>query len=216
VSNRLVGCAAAGDDPLGPGRNVSAPRDNGTVTELAWATLGSPVGEISVACTAAGVARIRFGLPPARPGQAHASLDEAEEHHVNRACAQLTEYFGGRRRAFDLPVDWSGVSPAQRQVLPVLWSSVGYGETVTYGELARRAGLTGDGAVPVGRVVGQIMGSNPCPIIVPCHRVVASDGLGGFSGGTGPETKRWLLIFEGAEPPTLDWDPAGLSVAGGR
>lgn len=201
-----------------------------------------------MACSTAGVTKVRFGPPPARAHQARARpnaaeprlggaepgpqdaplpdegdasvtdarahLDEAE-HVADLARAQLTEYFGGQRRAFDLPVDWSGLSPAQRQVLPVLWSSVGYGETVTYGELARRAGLAGDGAVPVGRVVGQIMGSNPCPIVVPCHRVVASDGLGGFSGGTGPETKRWLLIFEGSEPPTLDWDPAGPSVAHG-
>jgi len=58
-------------------------------------------------------------------------------------------------------------------------------------------------------VTGQIMGSNPCPIVVPCHRVVAGDGLGGYSGGAGIEIKRWLLIFEGALPPTLDWDPAG-------
>jgi len=53
------------------------------------------------------------------------------------------------------------------------------------------------------------MGSNPYPLIVPCHRVVAADGLGGYSGGTGIEIKRWLLIFEGTEPPTLDWVPAG-------
>ena len=78
--------------------------------------------------------------------------------------------------------------------------------------LARRAGLAEDGTVPVARVVGQVMGSNPCPIIVPCHRVVAGDGLGGYSGGDGLETKRWLLIFEGALPPTLDWDPAGPGI----
>ena len=58
------------------------------------------------------------------------------------------------------------------------------------------------------RAVGQIMGSNPIPVIVPCHRVVASDGLGGYSGGAGPEVKRWLLILEGSLPPTLDWTPA--------
>ena len=181
------------------------------MSELAWGTLRSPVGEISVACSAAGVARVWFGPPPAQPGQAYAQLDEAEEHHVNRARTQLTEYFGGQRRTFDLQVDWSGVSPTQRQVLPVLHSSVGYGETVTYGALARRAGLADNGSAPVARVVGQIMGANPCPIIVPCHRVVAGDGLGGFSGGTGLETKRWLLIFEGSLPPTLDWDPTGLA-----
>jgi methylated-DNA-[protein]-cysteine S-methyltransferase len=51
------------------------------------------------------------------------------------------------------------------------------------------------------------MAANPIPVIVPCHRVVASDGLGGYSGGAGVETKRWLLILEGSLPPTLDWQP---------
>jgi methylated-DNA-[protein]-cysteine S-methyltransferase len=101
------------------------------------------------------------------------------------------------------------MSASQRQVLPVLLASAGYGETVTYGALARRAGVADGSKLPAARVTGQIMGSNPCPIIVPCHRVVAGDGLGGYSGGAGIEIKRWLLIFEGALPPTLDWDPAG-------
>jgi methylated-DNA-[protein]-cysteine S-methyltransferase len=130
------------------------------------------------------------------------------------ALAQVTEYFAGQRRAFELPVDWSGMSPAQRQVLPVLVAAAGYGETVTYGELARRAGLADGSTVPAARVAGQIMGSNPCAVVVPCHRVVASDGLGGYSGGTGIEVKRWLLIFEGALPPTLDWDASGPALTG--
>src|SRR5207342_3058002 len=173
----------------------------------------------------AGVAEVRFGSPPAQParpgqargrsdaagrpsGQASAPSDQASGY-LGAALAQLAEYFAGQRRTFDLPVDWSGMSAAQRQVLPVLLESAAYGETVTYGALARRAGLAGRGTVPAARVAGQIMGSNPCPIIVPCHRVVAGDGLGGYSGGTGIEIKRWLLIFEGGLPPTLDWDPAG-------
>ena len=70
-----------------------------------------------------------------------------------------------------------------------------------------RAGLTAtDDTVPA-RAVGKIMGSNPIPVIVPCHRVLASDGLGGYSGGAGVEVKRWLLILEGSLPPTLDWQP---------
>ena len=218
---------------------------NTAVSELAWGTLGSPVGEMSVACSAAGLAQVRFGPPPARavsavtdaraqhtetprPRARTAAVGDAaplEETHgepggareepgsargqLERACTQLGEYFAGQRRAFDLPVDWSGMSASQRQVLPVLLASAAYGETVTYGTLARRAGLADQGKVPAARVTGQIMGSNPCPIIVPCHRVVAGDGLGGYSGGTGIEIKRWLLIFEGALPPTLDWDPAG-------
>jgi O-6-methylguanine DNA methyltransferase len=224
------------------------------VSELAWGTLGSPVGQLSVACSAAGLAQVCFGPPPARaarpyPGsssrihrqngrdhdedrgcagqerpqaaaQARAGGASAQpegtdggpaaaHRQLGRACTQLGEYFAGQRRAFDLPVDWSGMSAAQRQVLAVLLASAAYGETVTYGALARRAGLTDGGQVPAARVTGQIMGSNPCPIIVPCHRVVAGDGLGGYSGGAGIEIKRWLLIFEGALPPTLDWDPAG-------
>jgi methylated-DNA-[protein]-cysteine S-methyltransferase len=188
---------------------------NTAVSELAWGAVASPVGEMSVACTATGVARVRFGAlpaPAARPGRAPAppnGAGGAEAGHLAAALAQVTEYFAGQRRRFDVPVDWSGMSVAQRQVLPVLLASAGYGETVTYGALARRAGLADGRTVPAARVTGQIMGSNPCPIIVPCHRVVAGDGLGGYSGGAGLETKRWLLIFEGALPPTLDWDPAG-------
>lgn len=91
----------------------------------------------------------------------------------------------------------------------MLLDSVGYGETVSYGTLARRAGLDHAAALAA-RAVGRIMGSNPIPVVVPCHRVVASDGLGGYSGGTGPEVKRWLLTFEGALPPTLDWEAGRL------
>ena len=79
---------------------------------------------------------------------------------------------------------------------------------MTYGALAGLAGLAASRDVVPARAVGKIMGSNPIPVIVPCHRVVASDGLGGYSGGAGPEVKRWLLILEGAIPPTLDWVPA--------
>jgi methylated-DNA-[protein]-cysteine S-methyltransferase len=124
------------------------------------------------------------------------------------ARRQLAEYLRGQRRAFDLPLDWTAVAGLQRQVLGVLYECVGYGQTVTYGGLARQAGLPQEGQELPARAVGQIMGSNPIPVIVPCHRVVASDGLGGYSGGTGPEVKRWLLILEGALPPTLDWEPA--------
>ena len=205
----VPGTVGAGGDNVG----VS----NVAVGELAWDALASPVGEISVACSAAGLARVGFGPPPFRPGPAGGRPGEPSGPagaHLDAALAQLTEYFAGQRRAFDLPVDWPGMSPAQRQVLPVLLASAGYGQTVTYGELARRSGLAdGSTTVPAARVAGQIMGSNPCAIVVPCHRVVASDGLGGYSGGTGIEVKRWLLIFEGALPPTLDWDASGPGVS---
>ena len=135
---------------------------------------------------------------------------DARDHVLAATRVQLAEYFAGQRRSFELPIDWADVSPLQYQVLSVLFDSVGYGETITYGGLARCAGVGTDVTELPARAIGRIMGSNPVPVIVPCHRVVAGNGLGGFSGGIGPELKRWLLIFEGALPPTLDWTSAGL------
>jgi methylated-DNA-[protein]-cysteine S-methyltransferase len=99
----------------------------------------------------------------------------------------------------------------QREVLRVLAESVAFGETIRYGQLAARAGLQAAADTFPARIVGQIMGSNPIPVIVPCHRVLASDGIGGYSGGAGIEVKRWLLILEGSVPPTLDWEPMDAS-----
>ncbi len=202
--------------PPGPRRDRLSP------AELAWATLSSPVGPLAVGCTAAGLAQVRFrasprdrlrtGLaaPPASGGRAGAPPG-ARDEVLAAARDQLAEYFAGQRKEFDLPIDWTGTSPAQRQVLDVLYRTVGYGDTVTYGELAQRAVAGPDGVSLPARAIGGIMGSNPIPVIVPCHRVVAGNGLGGYSGGTGIEVKRWLLIYEGALPATLDWTAAGLA-----
>ena len=179
------------------------------MTDLAWATLGTPVGPVSVGCGPAGVSQVRFGAPPRAASAAGAAPGAARELS-GTALAQLAEYFAGQRRRFEVPVDWSGMSRLQQQVLTMLFDSVGYGETVSYGELARRVPAGRRVADVPARAIGRIMGSNPIPVIVPCHRVVASGGLGGYSGGQGPEVKRWLLVFEGALPPTLDWELAGL------
>ena len=180
-----------------------------TMTDLAWATLSSPVGPLAVACSPAGLARVSFRATR-RPAPRAGHPDPARDRLLATARDQLAEYFAGQRQVFDVPVDWSGTSVAQRQVLDVLLHSVGFGETVTYGQLAQRAVAGPDGISLPARVIGGIMGSNPIPVIVPCHRVVAGNGLGGYSGGTGIEVKRWLLIFEGALPATLDWTPAGI------
>jgi methylated-DNA-[protein]-cysteine S-methyltransferase len=183
------------------------------MSTLSWACLRTPVGEVSVGCSAAGVAKVRFGAPPADADQTEPDRrqpDKTEPGTAELAAAarrQLAEYFGGRRTAFDLPLDWSATAGTQREVLRVLADTVGYGQTTSYGALAASAGLSADDGTIPARAVGQIMGSNPIPVIVPCHRVLASDGLGGYSGGTGIEVKRWLLILEGALPPTLDWQP---------
>lgn len=191
---------------------VGPVRHNRGMTELAWACLDTPVGPLGVGCTPAGIAQVRFSVPPEPVAGPGGAADAGPL--LDAARTQLGEYFGGGRRAFELALDWTAVTGPQRLVLDALYRHVGYGQTVTYGELARRAGLTGDGTEPPARTVGRIMGSNPIPVIVPCHRVVASDGLGGFGGhtsGTRVEAKRWLLILEGALPPTLDWTPAGLA-----
>jgi len=179
------------------------------MTGLAWATLGTPVGPLSVACSETGVSQVRFGGPPCPAPPAGDAPGPARELK-DTARGQLSEYFSGRRRRFDLPVDWSRASRLQQQVLGLLFETVGYGETVSYGTLARQVQSAGRITDLPARAIGRIMGSNPVPVIVPCHRVVASDGLGGYSGGQGLEVKRWLLVFEGALPPTLDWELAGL------
>jgi methylated-DNA-[protein]-cysteine S-methyltransferase len=183
---------------------------NGHVTELGWGCLDTPVGQVSVACTGAGVARVSYGPPPGPapvPGTPAAALLEA-------ALAELAGYFGGARKEFTVPLDLGTAHGARRTVLSLLHGTVGFGQTITYGALAAQAGLEAAAGpadtVPPARVVGQIMASNPVALIVPCHRVVAGTGLGGYSGGTGTDVKQWLLVFEGAIPATLDWDPAGL------
>ena len=183
-----------------------------TERALAWGCLDTPVGRLSVACTPTGIAKLSYGSPPESPAPAPGSSESAL---LGAALNELAEYFAGGLKSFSVPVDLSATSGARRAVLSVLHESVGFGETITYGGLAHRAGLTeaslaGTELLPA-RVVGQIMASNPCAIIVPCHRVVAGNGLGGYSGGTGTDVKQWLLIFEGAIPATLDWDPSGIS-----
>jgi len=193
-------------------RNVGGTRQNAAMAELSWASLTTPVGPVSVAASAAGVAQVRYGAPPAQAATDRAATNGASCDLAETAGQQLAEYFSGQRREFDLQLDWSSTKGTQREVLRVLAGSVSYGETIRYGQLARRADLTAiagtlaAGTLPA-RTVGQIMGSNPIPVIVPCHRVLASDGLGGYSGGAGIEVKRWLLILEGSLPPTLDWQP---------
>ena len=107
---------------------------------------------------------------------------------LNETATQLEEYFAGDRTEFDVPMELDGTA-FQNEVWAEL-SRIPYGETISYGELARRVGR------PKGpRAVGQANGRNPIPIIVPCHRVLASSGVGGYGGGL--PMKRTLLAVEG-------------------
>ncbi len=153
-----------------------------------WYETDSAVGRLLLAGTHEALTQVHFqaGPHPLRP----APQWRRDAAPFARALAQLSEYFHGSRRAFRLPLAPQG-TPFQLAVWKAL-CTIPYGETVSYGELARRLGLPG-GA----RAVGFANGANPLPIIVPCHRVIGADGsLTGFGGGL--DIKRTLLSFEGA------------------
>jgi methylated-DNA-[protein]-cysteine S-methyltransferase len=162
---------------------------------LAFATLRTPVGLIGVVSDGTAITRVSWR------STAPNGADAEQDPLLDDALAQLAAYFAGSLTRFDLPVDLGRQTDTTCAVLTTLHDTVASGETVTYGGLAARSGTE----VPA-RGIGAIMGANPVPIIVPCHRVVAGDGLGGYSGGDrgqGLATKRWLLEHEGALPTSL-------------
>jgi len=173
----------------------------GTVEMVAFGSVPTELGDVLAAVTGEGLVATAFTDSPHVRAAVAGRLGLAEAADASPAAGvleQLREYFAGQRHDFDLTVDWRLMSEAQRRVLGTLYETVPYGTVVTYGELASRSG---SGIPPRG--IGSIMGSNPIPIVVPCHRVVAGDGLGGFSGGSGVESKRRLLTLEGYLPPGL-------------
>ena len=165
-------------------------------------TFDTPVGRFGVLATEVGVRAVVLSSRKLRrptPRGANPAAEAVADH----AVTQLREYLDGDRREFDFPLDWSLAGDGQRVVLETLRDIAPYGHVVTYGELARRSGCPG-GA----RAVGQAMARNPLPLVVPCHRVVAADGLGGYGGGL--PLKRRLLALEGAIHREL---PAGTMVS---
>ena len=163
-----------------------------------WHAFETPFGHTYAATTGIGLARIswRETEPDAFVGDLERAFPGWPVIHERRGLGeaerQLVEYFGGRRRRFDLPLDLAAVSEFDRRVLEVV-RQIPFGGVLTYAEVARRIG-----SPKAARAVGNAVGRNPAPIVVPCHRVVRTDGtLGGYSGG-GPEYKRRLLALEGA------------------
>jgi methylated-DNA-[protein]-cysteine S-methyltransferase len=172
---------------------------------LAWQVIPAPaaVAALTVGVTERGIALVAFGDRPDLARRAAQRLGEplvADQAATAAACTQLREYLDGARKHFDLPLDWRLTSGTQHTVLRALYETVPFGATVTYGELAARAGL--GSAHTAARGVGAIMGSNPIPVVVGCHRVLAADGLGGFGGGRA--VKEWLLALEGVLTAPLD------------
>lgn len=157
----------------------------------------SPVGPLCVAITERGLARLEFCERQADFLDRLRQAGRAEILHAPERARpvldQLREYLAGERRAFDLAVDLRGRTDFQRQVLEGA-ARIPRGRVTSYGELARRIGRPG-----AARAVGQALGSNPVPIVIPCHRVLGGDGsLHGYSGGGGTRTKAWLLRLEEA------------------
>jgi methylated-DNA-[protein]-cysteine S-methyltransferase len=146
--------------------------------------LDTPIGRIFL--EADGDVLIGLRLPNA-PRRGHPAGDDVSPI-LKETATQLEEYFAGERTEFDLRMELDG-TPFQKDVWAEL-ARIPYGETISYGELARRVGR------PKGpRAVGQANGRNPIAIIVPCHRVLASNGIGGYGGGL--PCKRALLALEG-------------------
>ncbi|MER7985790.1 methylated-DNA--[protein]-cysteine S-methyltransferase [Streptomyces noursei] len=172
--------------------------------DWAWTHIGSPIGPLLLAATREGLVQVAFHADERVTRRALARLEGTfggpplpELPHLATAAAELGRYFSGELHAFTVPLDWSLSGGFNARVLHVLADGVPYGSVVGYQDLADRVGEPG-----AARAVGAAMGSNPLPVVVPCHRVVASDGgIGGFGGGL--EAKRLLLALEGVLPAPL-------------
>lgn len=162
---------------------------------VAYARVDSPFGDLLAAATRRGLVRLAY------PGEGDALEDLAARltprlieapGRLDDVRRELEEYFAGRRSGFDLSVDWTLVRGVfSRKVLRAT-ARIPYGSTRTYRDVATRAG-----SPRASRAAGNALGSNPVPIVVPCHRVLhAGGGLGGYTGGL--DRKRFLLRLEGA------------------
>lgn len=118
---------------------------------------------------------------------------ELAPERVTAVTRQLHEYLHQKRTVFDLPIDWSVMTPFQQTVLRVVYG-IGYGRTLTYRDVAEKIGKA-----KAVRAVGRANATNPMPLVIPCHRVLGSDGkLHGYGAPGGLETKAWLLRMEGS------------------
>lgn len=167
------------------------------LVKVAYAGYDSPLGRGYVAATTQGVVGV------ALPGRSEDSfLTELAggvsprvlelPERLDEARRELDEYFAGRRTSFDLPLDWSLVSPGFYGRVLRQTAKLPYGITATYGEVAAKAGNP-----RAFRAAGTALATNPIPLVVPCHRVLRAGGVLGNYGG-GPEMKRFLLELEGA------------------
>jgi len=173
---------------------ADAQRDG--VLDIAYRIVDSPVGPLLLAATDHGVVRVAYARED-HDAVLQTLADKISPRillapgRLDTAARELDEYFVGARREFDLPLDWRLSAGFRSTVLHHL-PEIGYGQTASYATVARLAG--NPKAV---RAVGTACATNPLPVVVPCHRVVRSDGaMGGYLGGV--EAKRLLLELEAA------------------
>lgn len=178
-----------------PVDDIVARADREGLVDVAYDSVDSPIGKLLVATTGAGLVRIGF----------HSETEDLVLEELARRISprvvkapakvagiarELDEYFDGRRREFETPLDWSLVGPYARKVLRAT-AAIPFGEVSTYREVARKAGNPA-----ASRAAGNALGSNPIPVVVPCHRVLRTNGtLGGYGGGL--DVKELLLRLEG-------------------
>lgn len=171
---------------------------------VGWRCVDTPVGPVFAAASAAGLVYVRVDTPLDRAMEGLTALlaqrvSLGDTIHLEEggglsgaAAEQIGDYFAGLRPDIDLPIDVPQATKFQSRVSETV-RAIPAGETRTYSEVARLAGYRG-----AARAVGGVMRDNPVPLAVPCHRVVASSGLGGYGGR--PDLKRRLLEHEGALP----------------
>lgn len=162
---------------------------------IVYRHIASPVGPLLLASGEDGLRLIEFQRPR-HPMARVSEWHEGDTDTIRLAARQLAEYFAGERHHFELPLAPQG-TPFQRTVWHTL-ASIPYGETISYAQLAQRVGRPS-----AMRAVGAANGRNPLPLVLPCHRVIGSDGsLTGFGGGL--PAKEFLLRMEGALPAPTD------------
>jgi methylated-DNA-[protein]-cysteine S-methyltransferase len=171
--------------------------DRNGLLDVAYRIVDTPVGPLLLAATSAGLVRVAYAVE--RHDEVLQTLADRISRRVlhapkrlDRVAVELDEFFAGTRRHFDVALDWRLSTGFRLNVLHHLAADVGYGHTASYAELARLAGHPR--AV---RAVGTACATNPMPVVVPCHRVVKSDGtVGSYLGGA--DAKRALLDLEAA------------------
>jgi len=170
---------------------------------VGYSVIESPLGPLWIAVGPKGVVGIHYGAEPSagelgRIVRTYGPGVLPDARRADPVARELDQYFAGKRKRFDVAVDLSPLTDFQRRILSAT-ARVPYGDVSTYAKVAARAG-----SEKAMRAAGQALGSNPIPIVVPCHRVLASDGtLGGYSGGL--DAKRTLLSFERGSVPPGGW-----------